>query len=241
MKTGLIVLSIAVIASPLANGQTFKYVQCSGTSVPAFSEVVNGRGQGEQFPLTCGQKVEFVKEYESSWAIIRLDQGRTAYLVNVFLADKKSDNEFQQHKVGSKTIEVVSSQAGVRELAWHIPGSPGYSRTDCSGTGIASGTATTIGDTTFGNATANATATCQTTYTPPTEASTTYSYINQVWVYAVVDGTHMKLWCQKQFRDCRILQAGHYEADSKGDFMFIIGRDPGGKAHRIKYRVVDTW
>ena len=191
--------------------------------------------------MTCGQKVEVVKEYDSSWTIIRLDQSRMANIVTFFLTDKKSDRQSQKHKFGSKTIEVVSSQTGIRELAWSIPGSPGYSRTNCSSTGTASGTATTIGDTTFGNATANDNTTCRTTYTPPTEASTTYSYINQVWVYAVVDGAHFKLWCQKQFRDCRILQAGHYEAESKGDFMFIIGRDPGGKAHRIKYRVVDTW
>jgi hypothetical protein len=185
--------------------------------------------------------VEVVKEYDSSWSIIRLDHSRTAFFVNYFLSDNKGKKESQQHKVGNKTIEVVNSQSGVRELAWTIPGSPGYSRTNCSSTGSASGTANTIGDTTFGNATANSNTTCRTSYTPPTEANTTYSYISQVWVYAVVDGTHMKLWCQNQFRDCRILQAGHYEAESKGDSIFIIAMDPGGKAHRIKYRVVDTW
>ena len=241
MKSTVTLLSLALIATPIAAGQTFKYVQCSGTSVSAYSAVVNGHGRGEEIPLTCGQKVEVVKEDDNSWSVIRLDHGRTAFLVSYFLADKKRDEKSQQRKVGSKTIEVVSSQLGVRELAWYIPGSPGYSRTNCSSTGTASGSATTIGDTTFGNATANGNTTCQTTYTPPTEASTTYSYINQVWVYAIVDDAHMKLWCQKQFRDCRILQAGHYEAESKGDFMFIVGRDPGGKAHRIKYRVVDTW
>jgi hypothetical protein len=240
-----------VLTSTLANGQNIKYVHCGGgAGVSAFSEVVNDHGRGEEFKLVCGQRVEVVREYDTFWTVIQFDKTHTAFVVNYFLSDKnkdekdekdKKDETNQQQKFGNHTIEVINSQAGVREFAWSIPGRPGYSRTDCSTTGTANGTATSIGNTTFGDATGNSNTSCQTTYTPPTEPTTTYSYINQVWVYAVVDSRHMKLWCQKQFRDCRILEAGNYEAESKGDAIYVMAWDPGGKRHRIKYRVVGTW
>jgi hypothetical protein len=132
------------------------------------------------------------------------------------------------------TVEVVDTQSSVRQYTYYVPGTNGRSTTNCD----SNATAYDSGYTTTANGTTN----CTTTTTPGTPATTGVGYIPQEHVHATLpDGRHITLWCQRGFRQCDTLEAGNYEAEIKGDTVWMYGHDLGGKEHKIKYHYVGGW
>jgi hypothetical protein len=134
----------------------------------------------------------------------------------------------------SVQVQVVGTEASVREYSYYIPGTNGYSTTNCN----ANATAATYGDIT----TANGTGTCYTTSTPGRPASISIGSIRQSNVHAIMaDGTHVTLWCQNGFRHCADLAPGYYQAEIAGNSLWMFAHEFGGKEHKMKYHVTGTW
>jgi hypothetical protein len=131
------------------------------------------------------------------------------------------------------SIQVLSTEAWIRTVTVHHPGTAGTAKTDCS----TNGTASDPGGT--GTATINASTDCTTTTTPGTSPHTTTREIQQESVHAVLPGgRQVTLWCQKGWRDCRNLSEGNYKAQIEGSstlWIFVPQLDNTEK--KIKYRL----
>jgi hypothetical protein len=143
------------------------------------------------------------------------------------------------------TIQVVGTDAPIKDMAIHHAGTAATSATDCNTNGTTNGTATTYGDTTNINANTTAYTQCNTTTNPGRPAYTSHSYIQQEYVHAIMpDGQHVTLWCQAGFRKCANLAAGTYQAEADGDkalriYVYsIVSKKLMGK---MKYRVAGSW
>lgn len=143
------------------------------------------------------------------------------------------------------TIQVVSTDAPIRDVAIHHAGTAATSTTNCDTNGNTNGTATTSGDMTTVNANTTAYTQCNTTTNPGRPAYTSHAYIQQEYVHAIMpDGQHVTLWCQAGFRKCADLAAGTYQAEADGDkalriYVYsIVSKKMMGK---MKYRVAGTW
>jgi hypothetical protein len=91
------------------------------------------------------------------------------------------------------TVRVVDTEDSARQYSYFIPGTNGYSTTNCN----ANATAASYG----GITTANGTGTCNTTSTPGRPATIGTGSIPQSNVHAIMaNGTHVTLWCQAGFR-----------------------------------------
>jgi hypothetical protein len=130
-------------------------------------------------------------------------------------------------------IEAVDSESSARRFAYFIPGTAAQSTTNCSSNG-------TIYDSGY-IATTSGNTNCQTTTIPGTPATTGSYSIPQENVHAIIRGYHVNLWCQVGFRRCGHLQPGYYNADIKGDSVWVYAADLGGKEHKIKYRNAGGW
>jgi hypothetical protein len=133
------------------------------------------------------------------------------------------------------TIQVTDSQSSVREFTRTTRGTAGTSTTSCD----TNGTATGFGDVTHVNANTN----CQTTTTPGSPPRQYVQQIAQEHVLAIMpNGNHVKLWCQAGFRRCSSLQAGSYEAEVKGNSLWIFAHELiSGKERKVKYQAVGSW
>jgi len=133
------------------------------------------------------------------------------------------------------TIQVVDTQASERQYSYVVPGTAAQSTTNCN----SNATAMAIGD---NMTTANGTTNCRTTTTPGRPARTVVNSIPQEHVHAIMpEGTHVTLWCQRGFRQCRYLNPGTYAAQLSGDTLWVYGHDLGGKEHKIKYHAAGGW
>jgi hypothetical protein len=128
------------------------------------------------------------------------------------------------------TIQVVSSQASVREFTGALPATAGKSTTSCD----------TNGDVIGGQVSANTD--CTTVTTPGKPAEKIVTHIEQEHVRVVMpNGDHVTLWCQVSWRRCVSLQPGSYEAELKGDVAWIYTHDLAGKIRKTKYLAVGGW
>jgi hypothetical protein len=143
------------------------------------------------------------------------------------------------------TIEVVGTDAAVRDIAIRHSATAGTSTTNCNTNGNVDGTATTYGNTTYVNGTTTANTDCQTTSTPGQPAYTSHTYIQQEYVHAIMpDGQHVMLWCQAGFRKCANLAAGTYQAEADGDKalrLYVHSIVTNKLMGKMKYRVAGTW
>ena len=143
------------------------------------------------------------------------------------------------------TIEVVGTDAPVRDIAMNHRATASTATTDCNTNGNVNGTATTYGDTTNIYGTTNSNTTCQTTVQPGQPAYTSHTYIQQEYVHAIMpNGQHVTLWCQAGFRKCSNLAPGTYQAEPDGDKALriytysLVSHKLMGK---LKYRVAGAW
>jgi len=145
------------------------------------------------------------------------------------------------------TIEIVDSQASMRQVSYTTPGTAGTSTTNCNtnGTADTSGNATTYGNnTTYGGTTnLNANTNCNTISTPGTPPQTHIREIAQENVHAIMpDGSHITLWCQAGFRKCANLRPGTYTAEiDGGSALRVYVVDLAQKVHKIKYKDAGGW
>jgi hypothetical protein len=66
--------------------------------------------------------------------------------------------------------------------------------------------------------------------------------IAQENVHVIIDGVHVNLSCQAGgWHKCAGLQPGYYNAEIKGDSVWVYCGDLGGKEHKIKYRNAGGW
>lgn len=128
------------------------------------------------------------------------------------------------------TIQVISSQASVREFTGALPATAGKSTTNCD----------TSGNVTGDHVSANTN--CVTKSTPGTPAQPIVTHLEQEHIRVIMpNGDHITLWCQEGWRRCTSLQPGTYEAEVKGDSAFVYTRDLSGKPRKTKYRAVGGW
>jgi hypothetical protein len=143
------------------------------------------------------------------------------------------------------TIEVVGTDAWVKDIEIHHRATSGTATTDCSATGNVNGTATTYGNTTNINGTSTADTECHTTSRPGQPAYTSHTYIQQEYVHAIMpDGQHVTMWCQAGFRKCANLAAGSYQAEADGDKalrLYVRSLVTNKLMGKMKYRIVGTW
>lgn len=128
------------------------------------------------------------------------------------------------------TIQVVSSQASVREITSTAPATAAKSTTNCD----------TNGNVNDGYVNANTD--CTTTTTPGRPAETHVTHIPQEHISAIMpNGNHVMLWCQESWRRCVSLQPGNYDAEVKGDVAWIYTHDLSGGVRKVKYHAVGGW
>jgi hypothetical protein len=128
------------------------------------------------------------------------------------------------------TIQVVDTQASIREAVRTIPGTAAKSTTTCD----------TNGNTDGSNI--NASTDCTTTTVPGRPAETRIAHIPQEHVHAIMpNGDHVTLWCQEGLRRCESLQAGSYDAEVKGNAAWIYTHELSGKLRKVKYQAVGGW
>lgn len=128
------------------------------------------------------------------------------------------------------TIQVVSSQASVRESSTVVPATAGKSTTDCDTTGNVNGDHI------------NASTDCTTKTAPGQPAQTLVNRTQEEHVRAIMpNGDHIMLWCQEGLRRCVSLEPGSYEAELKGDSAFVYTHDLSGKVRKTKYHAVGGW
>ena len=143
------------------------------------------------------------------------------------------------------TIQVVGTDASVRDLAIHHSATSGTATTNCNTNGDVNGTATTYGDTTNINATTSANTQCNTISNPGQPAYTSHTYIQQEYVHAIMpDGQHVTLWCQAGFRKCANLMAGSYQAEADGDKavrLYVHSIVTHKLMGKMKYRIAGSW
>src|SRR5260370_22987987 len=128
------------------------------------------------------------------------------------------------------TIQVVSSQASVRESTTVVPATAAKSTTDCDTTGNVNGDRI------------NASTDCTTKTTPGQPAQTLVNRTQEEHVRAIMpNGDHVVLWCQEGLRRCVSLEPGNYEAELKGDAAWVYTHDLSGKLRKTKYHAVGGW
>ena len=142
------------------------------------------------------------------------------------------------------TVKAVTHQAEVREYktSYTLPGSPGYSNTNCMGN--ATGNATDFGNTTSIHMNGNVN--CHTTTTAPTPPETKDIRISRGFVTNIVEGEGFRytIECTANWvgSNCAPLIDGEFfPAEIDDDTMWLRARRGGnqGKSVRIKYRIVD--
>lgn len=143
------------------------------------------------------------------------------------------------------TVEVVGTDASVRDIPIHHAATNGSATTNCNSNGTVNGTATTYGNTTNVYGTSTTDTSCQTSVQPGRPAYTSHAYIQQQYVHAILpDGQHVMLWCQAGFRKCANLAAGRYEAEVDGDKalrLYVYSLVSHKLMGKMKYRVAGTW
>ena len=143
------------------------------------------------------------------------------------------------------TIEVVGTDASVRDIPIQHAATPGTATTNCNTNGNVDGTATTYGDYTTISGTGTANTTCQTTAHPGQPAYTSHAHIQQEYVHAIMpDGQHVTLWCQAGFRKCANLAPGRYQAEADGDKalrLYVYSLVSHKLMGKMKYRVAGSW
>jgi hypothetical protein len=128
------------------------------------------------------------------------------------------------------TIQVVSSQASVREFTQTTPATVSKSVTNCDTNGTVNGDSV------------NASTDCRTTTTPGKPAQTTVTHIPQEHVFAIMpNGDHVTLWCQEGWRRCMSLPVGDYQAEVKGNAAWVYTHELSGRIRKVKYSAVGGW
>lgn len=128
------------------------------------------------------------------------------------------------------TIQIISSQASVRESTTVVPATAGKSTTDCDTTGH-------VNDDRI-----SANTNCTTKTAPGQPAQTLVNRTQEEHVRAIMpNGDHVVLWCQEGLRRCVSLEPGSYEAELKGDAAWVYTHDLAGKLRKTKYRAVGGW
>lgn len=128
------------------------------------------------------------------------------------------------------TVQVVSSKDSVREITYTSPATASKSTTNCNTNG------------TMDDGSVNANTDCATTTTPGRPAETHVTEIPQEHVSAIMpNGDHVTLWCQAGWRHCVSLQPGSYEAEVKGDAIWIHTHELSGAIRKVKYHAVGGW
>ena len=199
----------------------------------------------------CGEKVSIL-ESDAPWYKVRTGDGSIGYVRQDFVSDVPkypkalatnsgavSSSVQSANTQGRIRIQVVTSESAQRDLTYADPGSPERSTTHCNSDSSASA----IGLGGVATAQESGTTNCTTITRPATPPSTVViGSLRQAHVHAIMpDGTHVTLWCEKGFRDCRTLSAGFYFAEVKGNTVWMHGADLSGKEHRIKYRLAGSW
>jgi hypothetical protein len=130
----------------------------------------------------------------------------------------------------SVTIQVVASTPSVREFRYTSPATASKSTTDCNTTG------------TIGDGSINANTDCTTTTMPGKPTETHVTHIPQEHVSAIMpNGDHVILWCQVSWRRCVSLQPGSYEAEVKGNAVWMYTHELSGNVRKVKYQAVGGW
>lgn len=118
---------------------------------------------------------------------------------------------------------------------------PGQSNTACSTSGTVNGTATSYGSgTTNVNGTVDSNTSCETTTTPSqTYSGNRITVTNEAWVTDVASGDQYLLECVASWvgSKCSYLTGGRYDAELKGNNMWITGMR-GMKKSTGKYHVL---
>ena len=165
---------------------------------------------------------------------------RLAYVIGLLLMF--SIPTFAAKKI--LTVKAVTHQAEVREYktSYTLPGSPGYSNTNCMGN--ATGNATDFGNTT--SIYMNGNVDCHTTTTAPTPPETKYIRISRGFVTNIVEGEGFRytIQCTANWvgSNCVPLIDGEsFPAEIDGATMWLRARRGGnqGKLLKIKYKIVD--
>jgi hypothetical protein len=138
------------------------------------------------------------------------------------------------------TIQVVKSQASTYQRSHMVSGRTSTSYTNCNTLGNVNGTATSYGTgTTNVNAFGNSNTNCTTTTNPGTPPHEVTRTITQEYVGALLpDGRKAVLWCQEGFRKCLSLAPGPYQAEIRGNALFIYVPELSGKERKVKYKAV---
>jgi hypothetical protein len=128
------------------------------------------------------------------------------------------------------TIQVVTSEASVREFTRIVPGTAATSTTNCNTNGNSDGSYV------------NANTDCTTTTNPGRPSETRVSHIPQEHVRAIMsNGDHVTLWCQNSWRRCESLQPGNYDAEIKGNTAWVYTHELSGNIRKVKYQAVGGW
>ena len=146
----------------------------------------------------------------------------------------------KKEKISIQILDSVSAPV----VTGHAPGTSAYSSTSCgsSGTANLNATATELGNGTTnisGTGNTNASTNCETVYHEATPGHDTY--VQQVGLLATIPALNkdVLLWCAVDWRQCQVLAQGTYNAEIKGDvvWIYVFG---GTRPAKIKYRIVDS-
>jgi len=144
---------------------------------------------------------------------------------------------------GQKKHMIVVVGTSSRQVNNHTSSyvEPGQSNTNCLGNADVNGTATDMGHgTTNINGTVDSNSSCHTAYTPPQTETTNWATVdNASWVTDVATGDEYLIRCTAHWRGskCSYLTGGQYEANLKGNSMWITGMS-GMKKETAKYTVL---
>jgi hypothetical protein len=138
-------------------------------------------------------------------------------------------------------IQVVGTQTSTRQFTYSVPGTNATSNTHCSGSASGSTNGSYGNGTYNSNGSASGTSDCSTTSNPGTAPTTRTGSIAQDNVHAILPGgRHVDLWCQNGFRKCVALQPGYYDAEIKGDVIWVSAYKLDHSVEKVKYHAVDS-
>ncbi len=247
-------LPAAQQSGPVVNPPEIVYVKCGiggnfGVhEAPSKAAAVIAKVDCGDVLISFGEEQGFYK--------VRTEQGPTGYIPSEFVSKAKQDvpvssspappaslpspptsaNKKEKPRI---IVEVVETQTSQHQFTTTIPGTAGTSDTTCNTNGNGSVYGTSNGGTVNGTVNTNSTTNCTTTSQPGTPPATLNESITQEYVRVIwPGGTHVTLWCQAGFRKCFTLAPGRYQAEPKGNVVWIYANDLSGKEHKLNYKAV---
>jgi hypothetical protein len=238
---------VIFISGADANASTTKYLHCMGGTVSAYSEVVINRGRGEEFKLRCGGQVDVLGNYNSDWAIVRLDKNRTAFVATLFLSNTKDDSgpgagdlESSSHPAEYPlSIRVLQTE----QVPYTVQVGGGQISTSCSinGTAHTGGSAIASGDVAFGSSTSNSSLTMNcNSYQAPQMG---WRHVLNAMLVVASNGNAYIVACDAAWRwsKCRGLVAGDvFSAKMTDRGLAVEYFDGKGRAKAAIYAVLQS-